>query len=323
LVQAQSSGSTTSINVTVPSTPGTYAYTLRVTNPITGCFTDAIANLIVGSPPALPSCVNIYASTTGTAGAAGTQADPTTLASALSRAACQNAVIKLATGTYNIDNPLSLSSFVTIEGGFIQGSSWVKTSIAGATTINRTTANPEGAVNAQRLVAFYGNSVTNFRLQDLTITTDNANLSGMSTYGVHLNNCSNYNIVRTQILPGAAAAGASGAAGTAGAAGSNGLAGGNGSCDGGDCTFGGDQPGGRGGNGGAGGGGSTGGNGGANNNGAQDNGAAGTVGTGRNGGGGGGAGAGGDECFTNNAGTAGAGGASACAAGANAGNRGG
>ena len=317
------SGSSTSIIVTVPSTPGTYAYTLRVTNPLTGCFTDAIANLIVGSPPALPSCVNIYASTTGSSGAAGTQADPTTLASALSRAACQNAVIKLATGTYNIDNPLSLSSFVTIEGGFIQGSAWVKTSTPGATTINRTTANPEGAVNSQRLVAFYGNSVTNFRLQDLTITTDNANLPGMSTYGVHLNNCSNYNIVRTQILPGAAAAGATGAAGTAGAAGSNGATGGNGSCDGGDCTFGGDQPGGRGGNGGAGGGGTPGGTGGANNNGPQDNGTAGSAGTGRNGGGGGGAGAGGDECSSNNAGNSGGGGASACAAGGGAGTRGG
>jgi hypothetical protein len=316
------SGTFSSINVTVPTTPGNYNYTVRITNPISGCSTDAIATLVVGSPPPLPSCVNIYASTTGTVGAAGTQADPTTLAEALTRAACQNAVIKLATGTYNINNALFLSSFVTIEGGFIQASAWTKTSVPGATTINRTTANPEGAVNAQRLVAFYGNSVSGFRLQDLTITTANANLPGMSTYGLHLTNCSGYNIVRTQILPGAAAQGATGGAGTNGLAGANGAQGNSGSCDGGECTFGSGNPGGAGGSGGAGGGGPAGGAGGLQQNGVQNNGTAGTAATGRNGGSGGGAGAGGDECSNNNAGNGAAGGASACATAGTGGARG-
>lgn len=250
------SGAQSTISVVVPTTPGSYDYTLRVTNPATGCFTTQTATLIVGSPPALPSCVNIYASTTGSAGAPGTQAAPTTLANALVLAACNNAVIKLATGTYTIDNALNLTSFVTIEGGFLQASAWQKTSLAGATTITRSTLNPEGAANAQRLVAFYGNSLTGFRMQDVTVTTANANQPGMSTYGFHLTACSGYNFVRTQVLPGAAAAGSGDNNpatfnaiwdGANGAAGANGITGGGPQCT---CNLGADN-GGTGGNGGA------------------------------------------------------------------------
>lgn len=215
-------GASTSLLVTVPTAPGTYPYVLQVTGVPGGCVSRDTVYLIVGNPPVLPSCVNIYASTTGTIGGSGTQSDPTTLAEALSRAACNDAIIKLATGTYNIDNPLTIGSFVTIEGGFIQGSAWQKTSLAGATTINRTTANPEGPVNEQRLVAFYGNGSTTFRFQDVTVRTANANLPGMSTYCVHLTGCSNYKFVRTQLLPGNGAQGATGPAVAAAIAGRNG-----------------------------------------------------------------------------------------------------
>ena len=109
-------GTSSSIAVAVPLTAGTYSYILEVTNPSTSCVSTDTAFLTVGTPPALPSCVNIYVSTTGNIAAAGTQAAPTTLAEALSRAACNNSIIKLATGTYNIDNPLSIGSFVTLEG---------------------------------------------------------------------------------------------------------------------------------------------------------------------------------------------------------------
>lgn len=201
-------GTNSTITVTLPVVPGSYVYTFRVTNPSTGCITETTTTLIVGSSPAMATCINIYASPTGTAGNPGTQAAPTSLTQALSMAACNNTVIKLAIGTYNIDNALNLSSFVTIEGGFDPTNLWRKTSQAGATTIHRTAANPEGAANAQRLVAFYGNSLTGFRLQDITITTAAGTAgTGMSTYGLHLTNCSNYNIVRTQILPGAAGSG--------------------------------------------------------------------------------------------------------------------
>ncbi len=249
-------GTSNSIVVTPPLTPGSYTYTLRVTNPVSGCTSTDFSVITVGAPPALASCVNIYVSTTGTVGAAGTQAAPTTLQEAINRGACQNAVIKMATGIYTINSAIDLRSYITIEGGF-DPTTWVKTSSAGATTINRTVAAPEGVANAQRLVAFYGNNAIGFRLQDLTITTAAGTTgTGMSTYGVHLTGCSNYNIVRTQILPGTAGSGAGDDNpatynvtwdGSNGANGNNGITG-----TGANCTFGGD-PGVNGSNGGAGG----------------------------------------------------------------------
>ena len=215
------SGTTSTINIVAPSTSGTYNYTMRVTNPTSGCVSQDVVSLIVGSPPALQSCTNIYVSPTGTG--IGTQASPANLANAINFAACQNAVLKLAIGTYTINNPLYLSSYLTIEGGFDPANSWTKTSQPGATTINRSNLNLEGTVGAQRIVAFYGNTITNFRFQDITITTSNAtNGSGTSNYGVHLTNCSNYYFIRTQILTGNAGSGANGIAGTAGNRGGNG-----------------------------------------------------------------------------------------------------
>ncbi|EJF54082.1 hypothetical protein SapgrDRAFT_2422 [Saprospira grandis DSM 2844] len=222
LGQGNVSGTASTISVSVPTAAGIYEYTLAVTNSATGCVRMATAELEVGTPPAIANCVNIYVSPTGTAAAAGTQADPTSLEEALSRAACNNSVLKLAIGTYNMDDPLFLSSFMTVEGGFDPANAWEKTSLAGATTINRTTANPEGPAGSQRLVTFYANSNTGFRLQDLTITTDDANQSGMSTYGVHLTSCSDYDIVRTQIRAGNAGDGADGADGADGVNGGNG-----------------------------------------------------------------------------------------------------
>lgn len=249
------SGTSSNIVVTVPSTPGSYTYTLRVRNPSSGCISEDVVTLEVGAPPALPACVNIYASPTGSAAAAGTQANPTSLAEALTRGACQSATIKLATGTYTLNSPLTLTSQITIEGGF-NPTTWVKTSQPGATTINRTTANPEGNAGARRLVAFYGNSVLGFRFQDVTITTSNANQAGMSTYGLHLTNCSNYEIVRTQILPGR---GGNGTNGVNGNNGGNGCTGGYGGAGRDRCNSGCDSGGGGGGGGCAGAGGTGGG----------------------------------------------------------------
>ena len=225
------SGVQSTLSITAPSANGTYEYILVVTNPLTGCQSQDTAFLTVGNPPVLPSCVNIYVTPTAGPGGAGTQSSPASLTDGLAMAACNDAVIKLAIGTYNINNPITIGSFVTLEGGFDPGNGWTKTSAAGATTINRTTANPEGAANAQRLVAMYGNGATGFRLQDITITTANANQPGMSTYCLHLTACSDYNIVRTQLLPGNAAAGATGLQGTAGANGNNGANGLNGDSD--------------------------------------------------------------------------------------------
>ncbi len=244
---------------------------------------------------------SLYVTATGTG--IGTKASPASLSNAL-LIATPGTVIKMATGTYTINNPLNLINGVTLEGGFQAGAAWVKTSIPGATVINRSTSNPEGVPNQQRLVCVYGNNVSNFRLQDITITTANANIPGESTYGIHLTNCSNYNIIRTDVLAGNAAAGQSGTAGTAGLNGTNGGAGFNGDGDDNNLNA-------RGGNGGAGAGpGGAGGAGGSVSVSANSgNGANGVTSASiRAGGGGGGGGAGGRENFDTRGGTGGNGG---------------
>jgi gliding motility-associated-like protein len=227
-------GSSSTLNVS-PSASTTYS--VVVTNSF-GCTATATSVINVGTPPPLAQCVNIYVSPTGTPANPGTQASPTDLNTALSMAACNNTVIKMAVGTYNIDNPLNLSSFLTLEGGFDPSNAWTKTSQAGATTINRTINNIEGPNNARRLVALQANGAVGFGLHDLTIstapgTTGTTALSGVSTYGLHLTACSDYKVVRCQILPGRAGPGANGSAGTAGAAGASGAGGANG----GGCSF--------------------------------------------------------------------------------------
>lgn len=242
---------------------------------------------------------SLYVTTTGTTFGMGSKSDPMSLLAAIA-AATPGTVIKIATGTYNINNPISLVSDVTFEGGFQQALAWVKTSLPGATIINRTTANPEGAANQQRLVAVYGNAVSNFRLQDITITTANANQDGQSTYGIHLTSCFDYKIIRTQVLPGNAAAGQVGTVGAAGANGSNGANGSGGANNSSINASGG--AGGRGGGAGFGNGGPGGNNGGVGSNGATSTNA-------RAGGGGGGGGAGGREDTDPKGGNGGTGGA--------------
>ncbi|MCP4441216.1 MAG: hypothetical protein GY810_20110, partial [Aureispira sp.] len=221
-------GTSSQLNVTVPAAAGSYVYTVVVTNPVTGCNSTETITLIVGTPPAVPECVNIYVDNGALASAAGTQFDPTSLVEALSRASCNNSVIKMDTGFYEIDSTMLITSFLTVEGGFQRGDLWTKTAEEGATTIHRTANNPDGVLNAQRLVAFAAIGSQGFRLQDFTITTDNGSSIagggfGASTYGVHLQSPSDYTIARVQVLPGNGGDGdgGSGGAGRSGAAGTH------------------------------------------------------------------------------------------------------
>jgi hypothetical protein len=286
-----STGSTAPSITVSPSS--TTSYWLQVTN-AQGCIARDTATVNVNAPVAT-SCNVVYASPTGTG--TGTQASPASLVNAINMASCNNTVIKLAIGTYTINNPISnIAGYVTLEGGFDPGNAWRKTSAAGATTITRSNLNPEDLVNQERLVAFYLSGATNVRFQDLTITTAGGTGNGMSTYGVHMTSCSNYTFTRCQVLPGAASAGAAGTVGGAGAAGSAGGGGLVGDID--DES----NPG-HGGNGGAGGGAGAGGGGvgGVDAGGCCVAGIAGAAGTAsgnaRAGGGGGGGGCGGEERY--------------------------
>jgi gliding motility-associated-like protein len=234
-------------------------------------------------------CNVIYVSTVGLG--VGSVSDPTDLTTAISVANTGD-VIRMDSGTYVFSNPINIPSGITIEGGFIEAESWKKYSTAGLTTIYRNASNLEGVQYNDRIVAFYGNTVSNFRFQDITIKTADAATSGTSVYGVHLTNCSSYYFTRTQVVAGKGGDGRTGSGGTNGVPGSAGLIGGSGDSDS-DCS------GGFGGRGGAGGGTGAGG-------GAIQTSSAGCVGTGRTGangttstnaraGGGGGAGGAGGE----------------------------
>lgn len=242
--------STTAINPTYYWSPTTNLSCTNCSNPIASptsstqycvsitdqynCPSNQVCSQITFSPPPPPqACAVIYATTNGTG--TGTQASPTNLAGAIALAQCNNALIKLGTGTYTIDNPITnITSYTTIEGGF-NPATWVKTSQAGATTIYRSNLNPEGPPNAQRIVGIYLNSQSYFRFQDLTFQTQDCPASnsgpGWSNYVFHLTNCSNYDFVRCQILPGNGGKGQNGLAGARGADGGNGSNGNNGDVD--------------------------------------------------------------------------------------------
>lgn len=210
---------TSSISVS-PLSSTTYSVTVTDAD---GCpATDSVTVNV--NTPATDQCNVVYASP-GASGV-GSAIDPASLTGAIALATCNDVVIKLDTGTYIIDNPITnILGNLTLEGGFDRNNNWQKTSQPGATIVHRSSANPEGGANAERLVAFHISNASNFLFQDITITTDDATNPGMSTYGVYLDNCQNYQFVRCQITPGNAANGAGGTIGTSGLNGSPGGSG--------------------------------------------------------------------------------------------------
>jgi len=169
-------------------------------------------------------CNVIYVSPNGAnSGNAGTRLNPASLTYGLTLVGGQSTTLWLAEGTYNISTPINLVSNITIEGGF-DPATWIKSN-ATPTILHKDNSNMIPAP-ANALVAVIGNAVSGFRLQDLTITEDDATGISGSAYGIYLNACSNYNIVRCNVTSGAGSPGSAGAAGQAGANGGNGGNGG-------------------------------------------------------------------------------------------------
>lgn len=164
----------------------------------------------------------------------GTGAAPgnyTTLTSALGSAVSGDQIQMLG-GSYTFTSYISLVNGVSIEGSFeYSGGEWRKNS-NNATSITFNTAEVVSAGGTDIRIArgFVGNSVSGFRLQDLTITVNAStttayNSRGVSIYGLYLNGCSNYNVVRCIINTGNASQGTQGSNGGAGGAGSAGASG--------------------------------------------------------------------------------------------------
>jgi len=201
-------------------------------------------------------CNIIYVTPSGaSSGTAGTKQNPANLLYGLSLVNGANNIIYLRAGTYNVSNPVNLVSNVKIYGGF--NPQWEKTNGA-ESIIFRDFFNVQS--NPARLVAVQGSNVSNFELHDITIKTANAIGDGISTYGLYLNACSNYELVRVKTQAGTATSALAGANGTNGLPGANGAVGLPGDEDGPCCTgggagasgsFGGSNAGGNGGGGGS------------------------------------------------------------------------
>ncbi len=171
-------------------------------------------------------CTIIYVTPNGaSSGTAGTKAVPASLAYALSLATATDNKIHMASGTYNISAAINMKANLTIEGGF-NASTWKKSNST-ATTIYRDNSNIEA--NPNRLVAVYCSNISNFRFQDLTIRTSNGFGGGVSTYGIHLSGCSDYQIVRCKVIAGNAGDGTIGTNGNSGISAANGFPGDDGS----------------------------------------------------------------------------------------------
>tara|TARA_B110000902_G_scaffold91157_1_gene108341 strand:+ start:48274 stop:48906 length:633 start_codon:yes stop_codon:yes gene_type:complete len=165
-------------------------------------------------------CDIVYVALSGLPSASGAIGDPLDLKTAISTAN-DGDLIRVGTGIYDLDVSLTIPfDNIIIEGGFDDFNGWEKTSLAGATTINRTAVNPDGMMNDYRLVVVYAANISGFELHDITLTTDGATTPGTSTYVMHIDNCTNYFITRCQILPGNTSDGTDGLDGANGADGS-------------------------------------------------------------------------------------------------------
>lgn len=174
----------------------------------------------------------IYVTPNGTG--PGTQANPANLTTALQNAG-PGKQIRLAAGTYYLSQTIQLAQGVTIEGGY-NSTTWCKSNTL-KTRIYRDSANILS--NPNRLVAFSAENISDFHIHDLEIITANAEGDGVTNYGIYINNCSNYSIVRCKIKAGNGSNGSNGLPGTNGQNGANGQQGGQGDGNGPCCTQGG------------------------------------------------------------------------------------
>ncbi len=186
-------------------------------------------------------CGIIYVTPNGAPNGAGTRANPSDLAHGLTLVSNADNRLWLAAGVYNTPTEIALVNNVIVEGGF-DATTWVKSNST-PTIIHR--LNPIVLPTGNGTAVFFGFNVSGFRLQDLTLTMDIPNGVATSAYGIYLNGCSNYNIVRVDVT---AADGTPGVAGIQGATGAPGADGGVGSPANGSETI---SPGGAGGAGGS------------------------------------------------------------------------
>jgi len=170
-------------------------------------------------------CNIIYVSPSGSG--SGTQAAPTSFLNALTLVSPGVDHIRMAQGTYNISSTIDLIGGVTIEGGY-DPSTWIKSNNS-PTIIHRDNTNV--TPSPDRIVAISAVGLTDFHLHDISVLVDNAGGNGITTYGVHIDGCSNYSLNRVKSTAGNGSNGVNGGPGVDGVFGVDGGLG----QDGNDC----------------------------------------------------------------------------------------
>ena len=220
-----SPGGSTASSIDVSPSSST-SYTVTVTDVTTGCTAQAISTVTIAEPVG-NSCNVLYVTPTALPSGSGTKASPIDLSSALEIGACNGTTIKMAIGNYLTDTAITgITSYLTLEGGFDDAVNWEKVSTVGATKILRT-ATMSTSMTTGSTSIIYGVGIQNesgpdpkivaidisnqigFRFQDITIETEGfagqssiQTYQGVSTYGVQLTACSDYNFIRTNIQSG-------------------------------------------------------------------------------------------------------------------------
>ena len=188
-------------------------------------FLSIFVLVLYGSVGYSQNCEVIYVTPNGASSAgAGTQQNPASLNYAISQIAPGLGNIRLAAGTYTINNQIDLVSGLTVEGGY-DPATWNKVNTL-QTVINRTNANV--TPNPNRIIAISAVGITNFGVLDLTINVEDAVGVSVSTYGIYLSGSSFYSITRCFINAGSASDGIDGVAGVDGQIGQAGQNGQNG-----------------------------------------------------------------------------------------------
>jgi hypothetical protein len=238
----------TSFSFNLPSYIGTRYYRVLA---YSGCANDfATSGLVATSneiavtinPPSNPACANAAAcfsvyvdpvNGNNITGDGSPQKPFRNLSNALSSAGSYK-YLRIAEGTINETTILSLTDSLVIEGGYEHDNithTWKKS--ANAVTVINGSGKGSTAVSGRAtgyIIAFSANGTKDWALQDLTINSASATAAdtvrgGYSSYGVYINNCTNYSIARCIITSGNGAKGSKGQTGRAGANGSAGAGG--------------------------------------------------------------------------------------------------
>ena len=199
------SATTQAINVG----PGTYTVTATTS---VGCTGDNVptSTVSLASAGGGSNCNVYYVNSVSGAGDCLTKSTPGSLTTALGLAVCNNGIIQMQIGIYNLSDKVDVNSYVTIEGGFTSNFTIKTSDMSGgnnSTTIRRDITGDSDAPTSSCTAFKVPPSATGFRFQDLRIELPGSpnvpahtDGTGLSNYGIKMGTgCTSYNIVRCYI----------------------------------------------------------------------------------------------------------------------------